>query len=205
MISFPLTVPDYNQISRVGLRSVNAVAVSRSPFTFARQVIAHPGQKWEAEIALRPMRRSVAEVWLAWLVSLNGPVGTFLLGDPRACTPLGSAGGTPLVNGSDQTGAELVLDGATASQTGWLKAGDYIQLGSASTATLHKVLSDASSDGTGNVTLDIWPKLRSSPADNDPVVVSNAVGLFSLASNSVGWTADELSVYGITFAAVEAL
>lgn len=205
MISFPLSVPDYNKISRVGFRSVNAVAVSRSPFTFSRQVIVHPGQKWEAEITLRPMRRTEAEVWLAWLVSLNGPVGTFLLGDPRACNPLGTAGGTPVVNGGGQTGAELILDGAASSQAEWLKAGDYIQLGSSSTATLHKVLADAASDGSGNATLDIWPKLRSSPADNETIIVTNAVGLFSLASNLVGWTADELSAYGITFAAIEAL
>ena len=40
--------------------------------------------------------------------------------------------------------------------TGTLKAGDYIQIGAASDATLHKVLVDQDGDGT----LEVWPKLR---------------------------------------------
>jgi intracellular sulfur oxidation DsrE/DsrF family protein len=55
------------------------------------------------------------------------------------------------------------------------------------------------------MTLDIWPRLRESPADNAVVVTSNTVGLFRLASNDSEWNVNEATVYGITFAAVEAI
>lgn len=204
-INYPLTLPSHTGIAQINFRAINTVGMSMSPFTYAQQVVAHSGQRWEADITLPPMKRADAEQWIAWLVSLRGQLGTFTLGDPTGATPRGSAGGTPVVNGADQVGGTLAIDGCTASQTGWLKAGDYIQLGSAGTATLHKVLQDADSDGSGNVSLDIWPYIRSAPTDGSTVVTSNAVGKFRLASNEQNWGINEASIYGLTFGAVEAI
>ena len=75
------------------------------------------------------MIRSDAEIWLGFLLSLNGMAGSFLLGDPLGATASGNLGGTPLVNGANQTGASLSIDGCSNNITNWLKAGDYIQLG----------------------------------------------------------------------------
>ena len=154
------------------------------------------------------MQRADAEQWAAFLLRLRGAYGTFLLGDPNGSTPRGSASatpGTPLVNGASQTGDELDIDGLPVSATGYLKAGDYIQLGSGSTATLHKVLEDVNSDGSGEATLNLWPKVRTAPSDDATVTVSNAKGNFRLASNETTWDIDQASIYGITFGAVEAL
>ena len=136
---------------------------------------------FEAEIELPPMTRDEAELWDAFFLKLNGMKGTFLFGDPAGATPRGSASstpGTPVVMGVSQTGNELTIDGLPLSVNGYLKAGDYIQLGSSSTSKLHKVLDDVNTNGSGEATLTIWPNLRASPADNDPVVVSNAQGPF---------------------------
>lgn len=204
-ISYPLTLPSHTGIQSITFRAVNTVGISQSPFTYAQQAVAHAGQRWEVDVTLPPMKRADAEQWVAWLISLRGQLGTFTLGDPTGTTPRGSAGGTPLVNGASQTGGTLVIDGCTASQTGWLKAGDYIQLGSAGSATLHKVLQDADSDGSGNVTLDIWPYIRTAPADDATVTTSNTVGNFRLASNQQNWNVNEASIYGMTFGAFEAI
>ena len=204
-ITYPLALPTHTGIRSVELRAVNAVAYSQSPFTYAGQAHAYSGQTWQVDITLPPMRRSDAEQWIAWLISLRGQYGTFLLNDPLGCTPRGSAGGTPLVNGALQTGGTINLDGCTASQTGWLKAGDYIQLGSGSSSKLHKVLQDADSNASGEVSLDIWPHIRTSPVDNAPVVTSSAKGVFRLSSNEQAWSVNEASIYGLTFGAFEAL
>lgn len=204
-ISYPLTLPSHTGIAQINFRAINTVGMSMSPFTYAQQVVAHSGQRWEADITLPSMKRADAEQWIAWLVSLRGQLGTFTLGDPTGATPRGSAGGTPVVNGAGQVGGTLAIDGCTASQTGWLKAGDYIQLGSGTTATLHKVLQDADSDGSGNVSLDIWPYIRSAPTDGSTVATSNTVGKFRLASNEQNWSINEASIYGMTFGAVEAI
>jgi hypothetical protein len=201
-LSFPVAI---KVIQSIELRAVNAVAYSRSPFTFSGQAFAYPGQMWTADISLKPMKRADAEQWVAWLISLRGQLGTFLLGDPNGATARGAATGTPLVNGASQTGGSLVVDGAATSVTGWLKAGDYIQLGTNGSSRLHKVLTDANSDGSGNVTLDIWPHIRIAPADNATVAVSSAKGLFRLSSNEQAWSINEAAIYGITFSAMEAV
>ncbi len=204
-ITYPLALPVHTGIARIDLRAINVISVTRSPFTLASQTFAHAGQMWQADVVLPPMKRADAEQWVAWLVSLRGQYGTFLLGDPLGATARGVATGTPLVKGAGQTGGSLIIDGAGAGVTGWLKAGDYIQLGSASSATLHKVLADANSDGSGNVTLDIWPHIRIAPADNATVVVAAPKGLFRLSGNEQAWSINEASVYGLAFGAVEVI
>lgn len=204
-ISYPLTMPTHTGIRSVELRAINAVAYSRSPFSFAGQAFAYSGQMWQADVTLPPMKRTDAEQWLAWLVSLRGSLGTFLLGDPLGCIPRGVATGTPLIKGGSQTGGTILIDGATTSVTGWLKAGDYVQIGSGLTARLHKVLVDTNSDSSGNVTLELWPHVRTAPADNAAVTVSNAKGLFRLSSNEQAWSSNEAAIYGISFGAMEAI
>jgi hypothetical protein len=153
------------------------------------------------------MKRQDAENWVAFLLSLKGQVGTFLLGDPNCFDAQGSARttpGTPLVNGASQTGDTLIIDGLPTSVTGYLLPGDYIQLGSGSTAQLYKVLTQVDTSG-GGATLDLWPNLRSSPGDNTAVVVANTKGRFRLKDNITQWNINEISSYGITFDCVEAI
>jgi hypothetical protein len=90
-ISYPLALPTVTGIRSVDIRAVNAVAYSQSPFTFIGQAHAYQGQMWQAEITLPAMNRSTAETWIAFLLSLRGQFGTFLLGDPRGCALRGTA------------------------------------------------------------------------------------------------------------------
>jgi hypothetical protein len=204
-ISYPLSMPTNFGMSKIELRAVNAVAYSQSPFTFAGQVHAYAGQTWQADITLPNMKRDYAEEWVAFLVAMRGHYGTFLLADPLGKVARGTPTGTPVVKGASQLGGTFTLDGATPSVTGWLKAGDYIQLGSSSGSRLHKVLLSADSDGSGNVTLELWPHIRTAPTDNTAVIVSNASGLFRLASNEQAWSINEISSYGIAFGAMEVI
>lgn len=203
-ITYPLSLPTTAGIAKVRLTANDIVGISQSPFTASQQVYKYPGQFWEADVTLPAMKRADAEYWVTFLMKLNGPFGTFLLGDPLGATARGVATGTPLVNGGSQVGNELVTDGWTVSQTGILKAGDYIQLGSGATAQLYKVLDDANSDGSGNATFTIWPSLRSSPSDNATITVSAPKGNFRLTTPAA-WDIDEASIYGMTFGAREAL
>lgn len=205
--TYPISIPN-NRISSIRLIARNAVAVAASPFTFAQQVYRHQGQGWEADISIPPMKREDAEAWVSFLLRLRGQYGTFLLGDPNGATPRGSAStttGTPVVNGASQTGDELNIDGLPVSVSGYLLAGDYIQLGSGSTATLHKVLEDVDSNASGEATLNLFPAVRTAPSDNAAVTVSNAKGNFRLNANETSWDINTASIYGITFGAVEAL
>lgn len=72
------------------------------------------------------------------------------------------------------------------------------------TRRLHKVLFDVNSDGSGNVSLSLWPNLRSSPADSAAITIASPKGKFMLASPPE-WSIDEAQTYGIEFTAVEDL
>ena len=204
-ITYPLALPSHTGIRSINLRAVQTVGMTMSPFTYKQQTVVHPGQRWEAEITLPAMQRTNAEAWIGWLLSLRGRSGTFLLGDPLATSPIGNGGGTPVVKGASQTGSTLLIDGCTASQSSYLAAGDYIQIGAAASSQLYKVTQVSASDGSGNATLEIWPELRSSPADNASITVSSAKGLFRLSTNEVDWSINEASMFGMTFPAVEAI
>jgi hypothetical protein len=207
-ITYPLSLPTVAGIAQIKISARNAVAVSSSPFTYKQQVMQHQGARWEADVSLPPTQRADAEEWIAFLISLKGQYGTFLMGDPMGATPRGSASsapGTPLVNGANQTGETLSIDGLPNNATNYLRAGDYIQLGTGAASRLHKVLENASSNGSGQATLSIWPALRESPGDNATVIVSNTKGVFRLATSESSFSINEASFYGLTFTAFEAI
>lgn len=204
-ITYPLTLPAAPIFSGVRFTARSVVAISESPFTLQSQVQEYAGQRLEVEASLPPMTRSQAEYWNATMLKLNGMRGTFLLGDTAGKKPRGIATGSPVVNGAGQTGNELLTTGWSASISGILLAGDYIQIGAGSSARLHKVLDDASSNVSGQATLLLWPSLRSSPANSAPIITSNTVGVFRLASNEMAWTIGEAMNYGVTIAAREVI
>jgi hypothetical protein len=202
--TYPISLPTSPTARSISLRPRSVVGMDASPFTLQAQSYTWGGQLWMAEVQLPPMTRASAEAWLGKLVSLNGAEGSFLLGDTANLTPRGIGTGTPLVMGGSQTGYDLITDGWTAGQTGIMKAGDWLQLGTGSTARLYKVMADANSNGSGQATLTLWPRLRSSPADNAAITVSSPMGRFMLAQMPE-WNIDEAKVYGLGFQAVEDL
>ncbi len=190
-ISYPLSLPTNVGMASIELRARNTVAVSMSPFTYKQQTHSYDGQMWEADITLPPMNRDDAESWVSFLMSLKGRAGTFLLYDPSAKSARGTATSATVTGSAGD-------DSLTVVMTGTLKAGDYIQIGSASDATLHKVLVDQDGDGT----LEVWPKLRKDRA-SVAVDLTSASGLFRLASNETAWSVDNASFFGISFGATE--
>lgn len=205
-ISYPLTLPTTPNaagIERFMLTGMHAVGVLRSPFTFATQVQAHPGEAWIAEASIAPCRREQAEPWVAFFASLRGPSGTFLMGDPHRTTPLGVATGTPRVSGTNTVRAtSLNTKGWTNSVTNILRAGDYIQIGQ----RLYKVLQNVNSSGTGTCTLDIFPALRETVVDNTTIITASAKGLFRLNAPEVDlFEVDRERLYAMSFTAMEAL
>ncbi len=192
-ISYPLTLPTSIGIANITLSANNAVAISQSPFTFQQQIVQHAGKRWTASVSIPPVRRDLAEPWIAFLLSLNGPVGTFLLGDPNGKEPRGTSSSATLTGTAGSSSP-------TITKTGTLLAGDYIQLGSGATATLHKVLDDKSGSGT----IEIWPALRSS-VTGATVTLTNTVGRFRLSSNQQSFSINEASIYGISFDCIEAI
>ena len=152
-------------------------------------------------MSLPSMVRADAEQWITFLLSLNGKFGTFLFGDPAGKVPRGSVLGTPIVDGSGQTGGSLETSGWQTNENGVALKGDYIELGTDLFTRLYKVLNDVDADGSGEATIDIWPDLQISPVASDPLVFSEAKGLFRLSTNEMPYNINEAMQYGLVIAA----
>lgn len=200
-ITYPLDFPTAPGIRAIEWLKDVSVSRSDSPFSLGQKFYDWGGKRWRAHIELPPMTVTQARTWEAWFLSLNGPVGTFWLTPTLDKTAIGVATGTPLVNGASQTGQSIVTDGWTPSQTGILKAGDWMQIGNC----IYRVLQDANSDGGGNATFDIWPSLRASPGDDDTITVTDPKGLFRLSEMPGMNIAASYFVEGTKFEAVEAV
>lgn len=166
-----------------------------SPFTLQQQAFEWPGAMWVGEIALPPVVRSFGGAILeAFVASLHGRSGTFLLGPRHAKRILGtSAGSGVTVNGAGQTGAALAVAGVGAGAT--ILAGTFLQVTDGTTARLHMVVENATADGSGLATLTIEPELRSSPAASSAVVFDEPVGTMRLTTDELGFSVGPAGAY----------
>jgi hypothetical protein len=201
-VAFPLFMPALPSYKRLRLIAQHSVSASKSPFSYQSQIQPYSNEMWRAEVSLPEMTREQAEQWMSWILLLNGQVGTFLLGDPLGKNPRGSAIGTPEVAVSNQTGKTLDTRGWAISTANLLLPGDYIQIGE----RLYKNLRAITSDSAGYAKLDIWPRLRESPAQGTAIVLNNCKGLFRLQSSTVD-IAESVAggIYSIAFSAEESL
>jgi hypothetical protein len=170
-----------------------------SPLNGTMQTLELPGARWRASFTYQNLSEADAAKLQAFLVSLRGQAGRFYLYNFARPKPNGVGTGTPLVNGANQSGASLVTDGWTASQTGILKAGDFIGVN----GELKMVTADVNSDGSGNATLSIEPPLRASPADNSAITVTMPTTTFVLSDTTSKWVTRAPIITDITIDAIE--
>lgn len=202
--SYPLTFPTVTGVTTQRFSLVRTVAVSTSPFTGQDQVVQHEGEYWTTQIQFPPMLKAKAAVVIAFLLQLRGRRGTFKIGDQDRKTIQGVATGTIRVNGASQTGNQVALDGFANSTSNVFKAGDYITIGS----YLYMVTEDVTSNSSGEADVKIEPALRQgieTIADNATVTYTNTTTVMRLDSNETGWDTDQVSKYGISLSATEAL
>lgn len=197
-VTFPLTPPSTPKPSSVRYSELNVIGVAVSPYTMQRQIFEWDGAAWALEVAFDLMDREQAQPWIGFLSALRGQVGTFYWADELCKTPLGDGGGNPKVNGGSQTGFTLATDGWPNS-TLVLRAGDMFQINTA----LYRNVTDATSNGSGQVTLDIWPNLRGH-SDNSSIITASPKGVFTLTDSAMATQeAGRDMLFRIDFKAVE--
>jgi hypothetical protein len=196
----PITMPSYPNFTTCRFFIETNTQRFESPLTKTVQRVLLGGSRWNATYSLPAMNRMQAANWLAFFMLLEGSANTFNAFDPDKKTPRGPAGGTPLVAGGSQTGSSLTIDGCTASAV-FLKAGD---MGSVN-GELKMTTSDCLADGSGNVTWNFKPALRSSPADDAAIITTQPTCTMILSDDmQAAWDCDMNGIYQArSFTAVE--
>ena len=185
----PLSFPNVG-IQSMSMRLRRVVAVAESPFTLDTQVYTHQGARWEAEISLPPLTHAEAKSIEGFIVGLKGREGTFTFGNPLDTSTL-----------SDNTVSSAAIRAESftlGSGTAAVSAGTYFELNN----YLYCVTSDKAAGAT---TLSFQPPLRSAVTSSLVVKYNLPATTWRMSSNDVGWSINEASIYGFSFACVEAL
>ena len=149
---------------------------AQSGLTVARN---HGGGHFELRLTMRPYKREDLDEILAFLHARKGRYGLFTVTIPRYKDTKTGYTGIMLVNGANQQGGEILVDGMTPSTT-CLKAGDVVSLNGHS--KVYMVTEDLVSDGAGAGILKISPNLYASPPDNSAVIFNDVA--FTVRSNN---------------------
>ena len=171
-----------------------------SPLTKSAQTIDLPGARWALTATWENLPDVDSAKMRIFLASLRGQSGRFYFGNPGQKFPRGTAAGTPLIKGAAQTGGSLITDGWTPYST--LLAGDFI--GYNAGAELRMVVTDATADGSGIMTLILDAPIRTSPADNSALITAAPTCIMRLSSDDVEWPYQRGGLASFTLDAVEA-
>lgn len=177
---------------------VSNTAVFRSPLSGALQTLDRGGEVWRVRMTFQNLTGADKAVLKAFLAKLNGQQHRFTVYD-HGNVQRGAFGGTPLVAGAGQTGNTLNIDGCSTTVTNWIRAGDMFAVN----GELKMCVADANSDGGGAATLTFVPRLRTAPANNDPITTTNPTGTFILEDNVSGWDNRPGDFSAFTVSAIE--
>jgi hypothetical protein len=180
---------------------VNIVGAVSNPYTGRQQIQSWSAGYWECIVTMPPMTRIQAGSWISFLAQCGGQNAVFLFGDGLGVNAQGSAGGSPVIDGSFQQPYKLTTSGWTPNQFAVLSPGDWIQIGN----RLYSCLDQAASDGSGNASFAIWPQIREVPPNGTPIITQGAQGLFRMKNNVQKYSASYLRTYGLSFEIREAI
>ena len=152
--------------------STNQNTIVTTTASGRRQARQIDGQKFRLRLRFPVMTRSQFAPILAFIMKQRSQMESFQYVPPTIDDALGVASGVISVNGAISAGVTSVaIDGMANSTSGVFKAGDYFRF--TGQTKVYMVMSDVSSNGSGQGTLTFEPPLRANVADNAVLIYSN--------------------------------
>lgn len=151
------------------------------------QVTSFPDRRWTARLSVVPQFGSALMAWSLVMDQISDLSNVFALGPPHYTGPSsGYAGANPLVDGADQLGLSLVVDGVTPSAQ-ILSAGDYLSFDTTSAwgntnRQLNRTTANVTADGSGQATIPLLYPIREAPADDATVQIKTPTAFFNLTT-----------------------
>jgi len=146
-----------------------------APMDGNRYITINPLMQATIVDALKGLFQSSEEIRKQYLKGRMGTAAGFEWAMDQNCPShtVGNVGGTPQVNGANQTGNTLITNGWTSGST--LKAGDIITIAGVNKVNPQNrqdvgyqqqfvVTADATADASGNMTINIYPAITPSGA-----------------------------------------
>ena len=164
-------------------------------------IFAPPLAFWQAQIDLVIQDETTHMLWTAFAVQMSRLENWVEITPTSYSGPTsGYAGADPLVAGASQLGNTIAADGVSIS-TLILKAGNFLTIG----GELKVATSDATSSGSGAVTINFEPALRNSPADNAVIEIQAPTVKMRFAEPVAQWDGEMPKFYRRRLQLVESI
>lgn len=197
-ITYPRDFPTINGqtiIEKMTIRQKSSVVLQESPYSYRSQVHDFGGNRWEAEVTIRPLTHDEALVFQGFLASLQGQKFTFLMGSPLWTSENtdNSVEVDAQISAGDDT---MQIRVATLCE---VKAGQFFEMDK----QLYMFLEDQGT--TDGHTVKITPPTRKEYQAGEDCITDLPVGTWRLATSDVDWDISKAGLYSFTFACIEAL
>ena len=178
----------------------------QSPLSNSVQTVSRKGSHWKTSMTFNNLTDDDRGILQGFITRLNGQEHRMRIRDygqpfrgnaPSSDSPITWDGASEVID-------RLVITNTTPSIGSYLKRGDYVQVGN----QLHQVThgsggddSDPLSNSGGRCTAYIAPEFITYPADNTPVTLQGATGVFMMTNNPQ-WRTQAPYVSSITIEAI---
>lgn len=198
--TYPLAFPSSPPVQDVSLKISRGTTIQRSKLTGSATKSEQSYTLWVAEFSLTDFEGlEDARAWKSFIAQLHGRFGSFLFPVPGITGPsTGYSGSAGVVNGGSQTGYSLVTDGWTNSAT-VLNIGDYLTVNN----ELKIVTALAVANGSGELTIQIEPALRTSPANNAAIETTAPYAVMESEVDDPGWNITPPYIHAFSITALE--
>ena len=188
-----MTVFDLTQVPNLKLVNLRGGSgLFSSGLVASAQTIIRGGALWVIDYtwtSLRDDDRADLMATFAEVESQSNRLRVPIYDNPKR----GIYGGTPLVSGAGQLGSSIFVDNCYLNRTNWIRRGDYFSVIVNGEPELKLCTADASSNGSGEVTILFKPKFRAAPLDNAAIYVEDGIlsrpkGIFIVGNSTIGWS-----------------
>lgn len=178
----------------------------QSPLSNSVQTVSRKGSHWKTSMTFNNLTDDERGILQGFITRLNGQEHRMRIRDygqpfrgnaPSSDSPLTWSGASEVID-------RLVIYNITPSIGSYLKRGDYVQVGN----QLHQVThgsggddSDPIANSSGRCTAYIAPEFITYPADDTPVTLQGATGVFMMTNNPQ-WRTQAPYVSSITIEAI---
>lgn len=167
--------------------------------SFGAQAVETSPPQWESAITASLKR---PEQWQVLMLQLRGQTNQLAMWNFGRPIPKGTMRGT-MTLGTTAAGAASLVITASGQASKTLLAGDLLGVGSGATQQVVMVTADATSNGSGVITVPIEPPLRNAFATGAGVTWDRPKALFRRKQGAAAWEYEPGKVSGMSLDLVE--
>lgn len=155
---------------------------------FGSQAVEASAPVWVVTLQATPGLEATSGAWKALGIQLRGKTNQLALWDIARPVPLGTMRGTMTLNSSAAQGATALSIVAGGQNAKTLLQGDYIGIGSLLTQQVVMVVENATSNGSGVISVTVEPALRNAFSAGESITWNQPKALFRQVGSKFGWT-----------------